>query len=393
MTQAAKKSTTAGWYATDTRTGFRQWWDGRRWHQTFWPVREGIQPQSYAPELPRVDLSSPTGPVVDIVGEAYREAQIVAALGSRPGLDNEVIEMTRAELVPEPDNPHDRNAVAVRIAGYTVGYLSADVAGVVQPFLAGIVQRGLVPVVATRIWAVTRNTRRGLELKSAIRIALPAPTEIFPDNAPPAEPYTIVPRGRKIQVAGEDQHLEYLSAYVSPHGAADLIFTLERRNIETRSGIKSIAVVLLDGRVIGELSPTTSKNALPLIDAQHARGLVTAAWGQLTGSRVAVEAALSLPRATDITDEWLDGTPSVIPPIPREVTTPLPAAYAEPAIVPAAPAANSAMWVWIVAVIVGLLFLAIPYVGWVLTIGSFVGALFLARFVKSRPPRPAIGVW
>ncbi|QAY60004.1 hypothetical protein ET475_08370 [Microbacterium protaetiae] len=120
MTQVVKKSATAGWYPTDTRDGFRQWWDGRRWHQTFWPAREGLQPLSYAPELPRVDISSPSGPIVDIVGEAYREAQIVAALGSRPGLDQEVIEMTVAELVPEPDNPHDRNAVAVRIGGFTV---------------------------------------------------------------------------------------------------------------------------------------------------------------------------------------------------------------------------------------------------------------------------------
>ncbi|MHC2999973.1 HIRAN domain-containing protein [Microbacterium sp. HJ5] len=393
MTQVVKKSAAAGWYATDTREGFRQWWDGRQWHQTFWPAREGLQPLVYAPELPRVDVSSPSGPIVDIVGEAYREAQIVAALRSRPGIDNEVIEVTTAELIPEPDNPHDRNAVAVRVEGYTVGYVSADVAELVQPFIVGIVQRGLVPVVATRIWAVTRNTRRGPELKSAIRIALPTPTEIFPDNHPPAGLYTIVPRGRKIQVTGEDQHLDYLTAYLSAHGVAELLFTLERRDIETRTGIKSVAIVLLDGEVVGELSPTTSKSALPLIDAQHARGLQTAAWGQLTGSRVAAEVTLSLPRATDITDEWLDGAPNIVPVIPREATIQLPSAHAEPAVVPAAPAANSAKWVWIIAVIVGLVLLAIPYVGWVLTIGCVVGAFFLARLIRSRPPRPAIGAW
>jgi len=340
-----------------------------------------------------VDISSPSGPIVDIVGEAYREAQIVAALGFRPGLDQEVIDKTKAELVPEPDNPHDRNAVAVRIGGFTVGYVSADVAGAVQPFVAGIVQRGVVPVVDTRVWAVTRSTRRGLELKSAIRIALPAPTDIFPENQPPTEPYTIVPRGRKIQVTGEDQHLDYLTTYLSSRSVADLLFTLERRDIETRNGIKSVATVVLDGEVIGELSPTTSKNALPLIDAQHARGLQMAAWGQLTGSRVAAEVTLSLARATDIGDEWLDGAPNIVPVLPREVTTQLPNAYAEPAVVPAAPAANSATWVWIVAVIVGFALLAIPYVGWPLAIGCLVAAFFLARIIRSRPPRPAVDAW
>lgn len=393
MTQVVTKLATAEWYPTDTREGFRQWWDGRRWHQTFWPVREGLQPLSYAPELPRVDISSPSGPIVDIVGEAYREAQIVAALGSRPGLDQEVIEMTIAELIPESDNPHNRNAVAVRIGGYTVGYVSAEAAGTVQPFIAGIVQRGVVPVVATRIWAVTRNTRRGLELKSAIRIALPTPNEVFPDNHPPSGPYTIVPRGRRIQVTAEDQHLDYLTIYLSRGSVAELHFTLERRDIETRNGIRSVATVILDGEVIGDLSPSTSKNALPLIDAQRTRGLQTAAWGQLTGSRVAAEITLSLPRATDIGDEWLDGAPSIVPVLPRAATRRLPSAYSEPAIVPVAPAANSAKWVWIVAVIIGLILLVIPYVGWILAIGCVVGAFFLARLIRSRPPRTAIGAW
>ncbi|QAY60005.1 hypothetical protein ET475_08375 [Microbacterium protaetiae] len=271
--------------------------------------------------------------------------------------------------------------------------MSAEVAGVVQPFIAGIVRRGLVPVVATRIWAVTRNTRRGPELKCAIRIALPAPTEIFPDNHPPSGPYTIVPRGRRIQVTGEDQHLDYLTAYLSPRSVAELLFTLERRDVETRNGIKSVATVVLDGEVIGELSPTTSKNALPLIDAQRARGLQTAVWGQLTGSRVAAEITLSLPRATDISDEWLDGAPSIVPVLPREVTRQLPSAYAKPAVVPAAPAANSAKGVWIVAAIIALILLVVPYVGWILAIGCLVGAFFLARMIRSRPPRTAIGAW
>jgi hypothetical protein len=36
-------------------------------------------------------------------------------------------------LYPEPDNPHDRNAVAVIAAGWTVGHLSPDYAAIWQP--------------------------------------------------------------------------------------------------------------------------------------------------------------------------------------------------------------------------------------------------------------------
>ncbi len=301
--------------------------------------------------------------------------------------------MTKAELIPEPDNPHDAYAVAVRIGGHSVGYLSADIARAVQPFVADIVQGGAVPVVDARIWAVTRNTRRGAELKSTIRIALPEPSDVFPENAPPAGPYTIAPRGRKVQVSGEDRHLDYLTGYLSPDGAANLLFTLKRSDVTSRNGIKSVATVLLDDEPIGELSPTTSKNALPLIDAQRERGLTMAVWGQLVGSRVAIDVTLSIPRATDIQSEWLDGPPVTVPHIPDEITQALPAAYAEPAIVPAAPTPNSATWVWIVAAVVALVFLAVPYVGWVLSIGVLVGAVFAARFIRSQPPKLAVGRW
>jgi len=387
------KRVAPGWYESGARAGFRQWWDGRRWHETYWPRREGIQPLAYAPQLPRVDISSPYGPVIDIVGEAYREEQIVAALGFRPALDEERVVMTKAELIPEPDNPHDAYAVGVRIGGHTVGYLGADIARAAQSFVAGIVQGGAVPMVDARIWAVTRNTRRGLEVKSAIRIALPEPADVFPENAPPAGPYTIAPRGRKVQVSGEDQHLDYLTGYLSPDSPVNLLFTLKRNDVTTRNGIKSVATVLLENEPIGELSPTTSKNALPLIDAQQERGLTMAVWGELAGSRVAVEVTLSIPRATDVPGEWLDGAPVTVPHILDGITQPLPAAYAEPIIVPASPTPNSATWVWIAAAIVALVLLAVPYVGWVLAIGVLVGAFLAARFIRSQPPKIAVGKW
>jgi hypothetical protein len=304
-----------------------------------------------------------------------------------------VEEFVTAELVPENDNPHDANAVAVRIRGFTVGYIDAVDAKSVHPFVASIVQRGAVPVVQSRIWAVTRSTRRGLELKSAIRVALPEPGDIFPENQPPSGAYTIVPRGRKVQVTGEEQHLEFLSGYLSSVGETRLLFTLERADVPTRTGMKSVAIVLLDGEPIGELSSVTSKNALPLIDAQRERGRRTAAWGRLAGSRIAAEVTLFLPRATDVADDWLDGAAVTIPELPSGRAIPLPAAYAEPVVVPVAPEKNSSKWVWIAAAIAAVLLVAIPYIGWILSVGVLVGAFFGSRAIKARPPQVAVGRW
>lgn len=55
------------------------------------------------------------------VGVSHYQDQLRAIAG--PG---DVRRETVVQLVREPDNPHDAGAIAVRIAGATVGYLSRD---------------------------------------------------------------------------------------------------------------------------------------------------------------------------------------------------------------------------------------------------------------------------
>ena len=62
--------------------------------------------------------------IVRVAGTShYQEA--LRALSARQG--DEVVRVEKvALLVPEPDNPHDPNAIAVTIDGQLVGYLSRD---------------------------------------------------------------------------------------------------------------------------------------------------------------------------------------------------------------------------------------------------------------------------
>ncbi|MFN3582930.1 HIRAN domain-containing protein [Phenylobacterium sp.] len=77
-----------------------------------------------APEAPHIeghgDFDQP------VVGEAHYQAALDAICGGKceEGHELEVV----AELVPEPSNPHDANAVAVFIGGRKVGYLPRDIA-------------------------------------------------------------------------------------------------------------------------------------------------------------------------------------------------------------------------------------------------------------------------
>lgn len=62
--------------------------------------------------------------LVSVVGTSHYQPALAEISGRRG--DEEIRFETRATLVPEPDNPHDANAIAVHVANRLVGYLSRD---------------------------------------------------------------------------------------------------------------------------------------------------------------------------------------------------------------------------------------------------------------------------
>jgi hypothetical protein len=61
---------------------------------------------------------------VKVVGASRRQTELELICGGRDehGVEHECL----AELIPEPNNPHDRNAIRVEIDGHHVGYLSRE---------------------------------------------------------------------------------------------------------------------------------------------------------------------------------------------------------------------------------------------------------------------------
>lgn len=90
--------------------------------------------------LPADGVALASGPAMDVVGEShYRDA--IAAIAGGPRLEA-VRLVASAALVPEPDNPYDRNAVAVWIEGRKVGHLSRGDAAALGPVLARLTAAG-----------------------------------------------------------------------------------------------------------------------------------------------------------------------------------------------------------------------------------------------------------
>lgn len=141
----------AGWYPDQQGRHELRYWDGRTWTDEVadgdmvttelldWDSDEmhpyerrqrGRDVEAYSdPERVARVFGPVTMPISGlrtkkVVGEQYHEAELEAAAAGQRGPRGVWIEKL-AELRPEPDNPHDPNAVMVLIDGHHVGYLPA----------------------------------------------------------------------------------------------------------------------------------------------------------------------------------------------------------------------------------------------------------------------------
>jgi len=75
---------------------------------------------------------------VEVVGESHYQPAIRAACNWKPGTDT--LFYCTAELVPEPTNPYDRNAIKVTINGVCVGHLSRQDAVTLGPAIRAAIK-------------------------------------------------------------------------------------------------------------------------------------------------------------------------------------------------------------------------------------------------------------
>lgn len=267
----------------------------------------------------------------EIVGEAYREAQITAALG-RPVKQNQEVEETyEALLVPEPDNPHDPNAISVRVRGQVVGYLSREAAAAYRPIVHRITASGLVTTTTARIWAVKRvswDNSAPPRFFSNIRIYLPEPHEILPLNYQAQTNVAVLPWGGALQVTGEDEHFDHLFNYVPKGGAGLVILTMHQVTRTLKNGAqRNLVEVRLDGERVGQLTAVTSAHFLPSITHAGDFGKTLGVWAKIKGSGLAAELVVQGARAAELDDSWLNAMPNFPELVPEAASYAVPPAF------------------------------------------------------------------
>jgi HIRAN domain-containing protein len=212
-------------------------------------------------------------------------------------------------LVPEPQNKHDRNAVAVVCRGIPVGYLPRADASRYAARIGELAGRGLALHVRARVWLGRRpygttppaTTRPG---RTQVRLALPEAHLLGPVNAPPTEPYAILPYGSAIQVNGEENHREAIAPFLARDGDCWVIATLHRSERDGTRAVKSLAEVRIDGAKVGVLTPKMSSENLPAVDFLAEQGAVAAVRARVKGNRIKAEVVLYCCRAHEISEDW-----------------------------------------------------------------------------------------
>lgn len=273
-------------------------------------------------------------PSTEVVGESWREKQIAAAIGGKPRADKEVELTLPAELVPEPDNPHDPNAISVRVRGHVVGYLSKEDAARYREPIHRIAASGHEATTKARIWAVVRKSydnQGPARFFSSVRVALSEPHLLVPSNGRPASAHSVLPWGGAVQVLGEEDHFDVVFNHVPRVGHGLVIVTLHKDVQKLKNGTeKPFLEVRIDGERIGQLSPTTSAHFLPVVDHLEAEGLHPAAWATIKGSSLAAQVTVQAAKATEVSDEWLHGAPAEFPALVAEAAHySVPPAYVE----------------------------------------------------------------
>lgn len=216
-------------------------------------------------------------------------------------------------LIPEPDGSRGPWAVSVRADGRTNGYLNAGVARLWAAVLRRVIASGYVPTTTSKIWfREYEKWDGGVDQHANVILGLEDPALAIPVNEPPNLPYTLLPRAGFVQVTKEHEHFDALLKFV-PEGGTGLLFVTLHENSAEGSRAKPHVEVRIDGERIGQLTPQTSQRFLPMIQHLAARGLITACWGEITGSAVAAKVRIDAVKANEASPEVLNGPPITIP--------------------------------------------------------------------------------
>jgi Protein of unknown function (DUF2510)/HIRAN domain len=248
----------------------------------------------------------PSWPNADVVGESNYSREIHGLMPS--GFDTDGDEVTVDVLLSrEANNKYDKNAVAIRAATGTVGYLPREEATRYAPILDALTANGRVAQTTARVWGYMREEYDSNQktFVGSVRVSLPEPHMMFPANQPPVDAHALLPIGSAIQVTGEEGYRENLAPWLNARGETWVYATLHAVVEASARSSKALAEVRIDGRPVGRLTPKMSQDMLPAVKHLAASGLETCVRAIVKGNALKADVVLHTARAGELPSEWL----------------------------------------------------------------------------------------
>ncbi|RAO30070.1 hypothetical protein ONO86_05622 [Micromonospora noduli] len=243
---------------------------------------------------------------VEVAGESHYAVQIRELFGKDFKPSGSEIAVT-AQVVPEPQNRHDPNAIGVWVGNRQLGYLPKEEAARYTPMLAGLVAQGWLPQVSARVWGTEWSDYddRRASFRGSVTLDLAEPHMLVPVNLPPHGQHQLLPTGAAIQVTGEENHLDVLAPLSGPAGERWAYVSLHELVEQTARTSRTVVEVRIDGSRVGQLTPKMSGELLPAIRHLSEQGVTTAARAIVKGNRIKTEVVLYVARAHELPETWL----------------------------------------------------------------------------------------
>jgi hypothetical protein len=226
-------------------------------------------------------VSSSGNFATSVAGESHYIDAISSAVNHQAGEHQ-----MHAEIIREPDNKFDSNAVKVEIKGKTVGYISREEAPQYHDLLnhaKSINKRVFVPC---RVWISDEDDSYG-----SVSLDIDDPNSSLPPiNAADVPPSAVLwPKGNTMQVSEESKNIENVRIIFEKMKGAIGTNILFEFVIDTTKPEKPEVHVLFNNLKVGELSPASGKKFLPAIERAKALSKQLFVAGEATGNSLAAE--------------------------------------------------------------------------------------------------------
>lgn len=236
----------------------------------------------------------------ETVGEYYRQTAYkhlaqqldIPADGTRATID------LAADLALDPGNPYAQHGTAVTVwaEGQHVAFLPDEsVPDYLDP-LERLDAESKHLTVRARLYLNYDASQQ--KWRPSLMIKLPRPEQILPPAMLPPGDVELIPDGRVIQVAGEENHMQYLSTIVDPDGPADVAATLRPAQMGVRSFYDTVQV-LVDGNEVGTFSRAMGEQTVSLVKLIESAGKIPVARATVEGNALRAEVKVRMQRAAE----------------------------------------------------------------------------------------------